>query len=43
MTMTMRMLFETSAERERTVKVFNAVEGQKQTLARLADHLRGMQ
>ena len=41
--LTMRMLFETSAERERTVKVFNAVEGQKQTLARLADHVRGTQ
>ena len=38
-TVTMRMLFETAAERDRTVKVFGAVEGAKQTLGRLADYV----
>ena len=38
-TVTTRMLFETAAERDRTVKVFGAVEGAKQTLGRLAEHV----
>jgi uncharacterized protein YndB with AHSA1/START domain len=42
-TLTMQMVFETAAERDKTVQLFNAVEGQKQTLARLAEHLGGMQ
>lgn len=33
--LTMQMLFETAEERERTVKVFNAVEGLTQTLEKL--------
>lgn len=40
---TMHALFESAAERERVVKVYNAIEGAEQTLARLAEHLRGMQ
>ena len=35
----MHMLFETAEVRDTTVKVFNAVEGMKQTLQRLADQL----
>ena len=35
----MRMLFDTATERDRTVKVFGAVEGAKQTLGRLAEHV----
>jgi uncharacterized protein YndB with AHSA1/START domain len=38
-TVTMRMLFDTAAERDRTVNVFGAVEGAKQTLGRLAEHV----
>jgi uncharacterized protein YndB with AHSA1/START domain len=38
-TVTVRMLFETAAERDRTVKVFGAVEGAKQALGRLAEHV----
>lgn len=37
----MRMVFETAAERDATVRAFDAVEGAKQTLARLAEHLAG--
>lgn len=36
---TMRMLFETVAERDTTVKVFGAIEGGKQHLERLADYI----
>ena len=35
----MQMLFETAEVRRKTVEVFNAVEGQKETLQRLADQL----
>jgi uncharacterized protein YndB with AHSA1/START domain len=38
-TVTMRMLFDTVEERDRTVTVFGAVEGAKQTLGRLAEHV----
>lgn len=38
-TLTMRMLFETAAERDKAVKVFGVVEGAKQTLARLEQHV----
>ena len=38
-TVTTRMLFDTVEERDRTVKVFGAVEGAKQTLGRLAEHV----
>jgi uncharacterized protein YndB with AHSA1/START domain len=41
-TVTMRMLFDTAAERDRTVKVFGAVEGAKQTLERLNRHVAKM-
>jgi uncharacterized protein YndB with AHSA1/START domain len=37
--LTMRMVFETAAERERVVKVFGAIEGAIQTLGRLKDYL----
>src|SRR5712692_9046731 len=37
--LTMRMLFETAAEREKGVKVFGAIEGAKQTLERLNQHV----
>ena len=37
--LTMRALFETAAERDRVVKEFGAIEGAKQTLARLAEFL----
>jgi uncharacterized protein YndB with AHSA1/START domain len=37
--LTMRMLFETAAERDQAVKVFGAVEGAKQTLGRLEEHV----
>jgi uncharacterized protein YndB with AHSA1/START domain len=36
---TARMLFESAAIRDKTVKAFGAVEGLKQTLGRLADYL----
>lgn len=37
--LTMQMLFESVAERDRVVKEYNAIEGGKQTLERLAQHL----
>jgi uncharacterized protein YndB with AHSA1/START domain len=39
---TLRMVFDTPAERDRVEREFGAVEGGKQTLARLADHLATM-
>lgn len=36
---TIRMVFSTAADRDRVVKEFGAVEGGKQTLERLAEHL----
>jgi hypothetical protein len=33
------MLFDTAEERDRTVKVFGAIEGAKQTLERLNQHV----
>lgn len=38
-TVTLRSLFDTPEERDRTVKVFGAVEGAKQMLGRLAEHV----
>ena len=38
-TIIMRMRFETAAERDKAVKVFGAVEGAKQTLGRLEQHV----
>ena len=38
-TLTMRMLFDTAEQLDRTVKVFGAVEGLQQTLGRLAEHV----
>jgi uncharacterized protein YndB with AHSA1/START domain len=38
-TVTMRMVFESAKERDQAVRVFGAVEGAKQTLARLGQHL----
>jgi hypothetical protein len=40
--LTMRMRFHSAAEREATVKTFNAIEGGNQTLGRLAEHLAKM-
>lgn len=40
--LTMRMLFETAAERDKVVKEFGAIEGAKQTLERLNEHLAKM-
>jgi uncharacterized protein YndB with AHSA1/START domain len=37
--LTMRMVFPSAAERDRVVKEYGAIEGGKQTLARLADYL----
>lgn len=37
--LTMRLLFETAELRDSTVSRYNAIEGGKQTLARLADFL----
>jgi hypothetical protein len=37
--LTARMVFESAASRDKTVKAFGAVEGLKQTLARLAEHV----
>jgi uncharacterized protein YndB with AHSA1/START domain len=37
--LTMRMLFDTTADYDTAVKTFGAIEGNKQTLARLAEHL----
>jgi uncharacterized protein YndB with AHSA1/START domain len=41
--LTMRMLFSTRAERDRTVEKFGAIEGQKQTMARLKEYLSQLQ
>lgn len=40
--LTARMVFESAAIRDRTVKAFGAVEGLKQTLGRLAEHVARM-
>lgn len=40
--LTMRLLFPSAAERDRVVKEFGAIEGGKQTLDRLAEHLATM-
>lgn len=37
--LTMRMVFDSAAKREKVVKEFGAVEGMKQTLVRLGEHL----
>jgi uncharacterized protein YndB with AHSA1/START domain len=37
--LTMRSIFETAAERNRVVEKYGAIEGGKQTLGRLADHM----
>ncbi len=39
---TMRMVFPTAAERDYVVREYGAIEGGKQTLARLAEHLKQM-
>ena len=39
---TIRMVFPTAADRERVVREFGAIEGAKQTLERLAEHLPTM-
>jgi uncharacterized protein YndB with AHSA1/START domain len=41
--LTMQMLFPTKEERDRTVEKFGAIEGQKQTLARLEKYLSQLQ
>jgi uncharacterized protein YndB with AHSA1/START domain len=41
--LTMQMLFTTREERDRTVEKFGAIEGQKQTLARLEEYLSQLQ
>jgi uncharacterized protein YndB with AHSA1/START domain len=41
--LSMTALFQTKAERDRTVEKFGAIEGMKQTLGRLADHLAAQQ
>ena len=38
---TMRTVLPTAADLERVVREFNAIEGGKQTLARLAEHVEG--
>lgn len=40
---TIRMVFPTTAERDLVVREFGAIEGGKQTLARLGEHLAAMQ
>ncbi len=40
--LTLRMVFKTSAERDRTVEQYQAIEGGKQTLGRLDEHLETM-
>lgn len=40
--LTLRMVFSSAAARDYVVKKHGAVEGAKQTLERLAEHLRGM-
>lgn len=39
---TIHMVFPTAADRDRVVKEYGAIEGGKQTLGRLAEHLGGM-
>jgi uncharacterized protein YndB with AHSA1/START domain len=39
---TMRLVFETAAERGKTVKEYGAIEGAQQTLERLAAYLETM-
>jgi uncharacterized protein YndB with AHSA1/START domain len=39
---TMRMVFPTAEERDHVVREYGAIEGGKQTLARLAEHLKSM-
>src|SRR5262249_38843068 len=39
--LTLRAVFDTAAERERTVRDYGAIEGGKQTLARLDAHVTG--
>src|SRR5262249_32473036 len=39
--LTMRSLFESAAERNQVVEKYGAIEGGKQTLERLAEHLAG--
>lgn len=41
--LTLRMLFPSAADRDRVVKEYGAIEGGKQTLARLAEHLAEME
>jgi len=41
-TLTARMLFESAALRDRTIKAVGAVEGLKQTLGRLGEHVTHM-
>ncbi len=41
--LTMRMLFQSDAQRETVVKTYNAIEGANQTLARLGEQLTKMQ
>ena len=41
--LTMRSVFETAAERDHVVKTYGAIEGAKQTLGRLAEHLAALQ
>jgi uncharacterized protein YndB with AHSA1/START domain len=41
--LSMTALFQTKAERDRTVEKFGAIEGMKQTLGRLADYLAAQQ
>jgi uncharacterized protein YndB with AHSA1/START domain len=38
-TVTLRSIFDTAEARDRTVKVFGAIEGAKQMMGRLAEHL----
>ncbi len=40
--LTARMVFESAALREKTMKQFNAVEGLKQTLGRLGEYVAQM-
>jgi uncharacterized protein YndB with AHSA1/START domain len=40
--LTMRMVFQTAEERNRTAEKFGAVEGQQQTLNRLEEYLAKM-
>jgi hypothetical protein len=39
--LTMRMVFDTAAARDLVVKEYGAIEGGKQTMARLGEHLAG--